>query len=246
MDLFEEKVEMHGLAMIGGTESYFYRVTGNNLECKLIDKLEVLRNKKQKKGGQSAPRFQRQRLGQINDYIKQVCDKINHCYSNVYLKELSYQSIIIVGIGEIKDHVKENDLLCDDVKKKIKSNIAVSRLEIEVVMPLVIPYIQESQHSEELKIMEKFMSHVTTESKRDVYGFKEVIDKINENLLDTLIYDENMLTTEQIKQIETLEFKGNMYKLQHHHQILSNFGGIVGILYFGMDNTFDEDNSIEL
>src|SRR3989442_6254095 len=99
----EENTIKYGLVLVEGEEVQFYQLCcdrGNIINHKLITKFAVYRDKRQKKGGQSAHRFQMNRLGQIDAYVKKISDTMNRIYDDTNIEK-----IVIAGSGDIKDQV---------------------------------------------------------------------------------------------------------------------------------------------
>lgn len=75
-DLLEPLYEDHeqfGLLLVHGEKSILYNLKGTQ-QVKL-DKIDLNRQKAQKKGGQSAPRIQRKQKSQVKQYVDYVCER---------------------------------------------------------------------------------------------------------------------------------------------------------------------------
>jgi len=207
-ELFEEDKKITGLLLVGGEETMFYKIIGDDdkIDYKLIDTLEVFRDNKQKKGGQSAPRFQRIRLEQITQYTKKI-----HTYAIKHFNNI--KEVIIAGYGEIKDNIKE------DIKGSFKllDTLTISTLDIN----LVIPKIKELFCNREDAIdIQKYIQDETI-----VFGV-DIKDMAEKKLLEKIFIDKTMVSDDILKKYETCQI------IKVRNRKLQEFGGIIGITYY--------------
>ncbi len=93
-----------GVAFILGHETRFYTVC--NTKRTLVDRYTIHRQKSQKKGGQSAQRFNRIHDNQVSEYITLVTKRIESLFPPSY-------HLLIAGTGEVYKHVHKSILLED-------------------------------------------------------------------------------------------------------------------------------------
>ncbi len=231
-DLYLEDTLQYGLVVIGGEDAEFHRITqsGKHIDSKLIEKFSVLRDKRQKKGGQSAHRFQMTRLGQINDYEKKICERMNKLFGDKKIL-----GIIIVGIGEIKDRIKGHNDLIVDINNKIKAVLAVSKLDMNEILPMIKPYIANSKLKDELKIVDNFMDIMRKNSDLVIYGLKEIETSLEESLIHTLLIHEDCERKDEL--IAMVKNKDKCKINEVNDSRIRDFGGIVGILYYKKTDT---------
>jgi peptide chain release factor subunit 1 len=224
LDLYRTNIPYYGMVIIGGTESWFYKISiGKMIDSKLLESIEVLRDKRQKKGGQSAYRFQMNRLGQMRDYTKKICEKINKYY-------LETEKIVIIGNGDMKTTIKDNEHLIPSVNNKIIGVISTPTLELTDILPIAVKYIKSI--SDENKIMKDFLEIMEKESGRVSFGYNEIVKYLNEGLLEKIIINEDSKYLEEIENIKKeLNSKCEIIKI-NDDQLNSKYGSMVGILWY--------------
>lgn len=230
--LFSEDAISHALIMIGGDETSYYQISWHNnkvVDRKLLERFTILRDKRQKNGGQSSHRFQMNRLLQIAAYIKRICEGMNKYYDTKKTSE-----IVIVGTGEVRDKIRDNIHLRPSVLEKIKSVDGISKLDIEEATTKFINIMSGSVSKENQKIVEVFMNHVIRSSGKIIYGEKEVIQYLETNMLETLIVNTDYKNMEEVEKLyKSNNKKCKFYKVNDTK--IHEFGGIVGILYYEID-----------
>lgn len=214
----------YGIILISGELTELYTI--NNTNYKLIDKISITRQKKQKKGGQSSQRFQRIRLNQINEYINLICLTID---KNYLIKDDGVRSnvkgLIIGGIGNIKDKVF--DRLIKHNHLTIKKKLNLNKFNIHDVIMASYDIFQGKDLNKEIKILKKFKEDLSKCDDRLVFG-KEVIEYLNNFMLKKIIIHEsielNINYDCQIIKISSLTNEGKIF--------FDNFNGMVGYKWY--------------
>jgi peptide chain release factor subunit 1 len=229
LELYEQDIPIYGMVIIGGTESWFYNFNlTTNIDTKLLEHIEVLRDKRQKKGGQSAHRFQMNRLGQMRDYTKKICEKMNKHYKNNG-KSKQIVSIIIVGVGDMKNTIKDNTDLIPDINNKINGVITAPTTELKDVLPVVDKHMRSLKI--ENKVMTEFLNLIETDPGKVSFGYTEVVKYLKEGMLEKIIVNNDCKYIEEIEELKkTLNSKVSIYKITDFQ--LEKFNGIVGILWY--------------
>lgn len=118
-----------GAVLISGEQTDLYRVHGTR--CDLLQRLTVHRQKRQKKGGQSAHRFQFLRLEQIQGYVKRIALALNRAFWDESTGKLTVEYIMVGGFGDIRPQVLACEHLLKPVLQAIKVNVAVSDMNVD-------------------------------------------------------------------------------------------------------------------
>lgn len=102
-----------GLVFITGKEYTIYKATKTNshFDCKKITSSTTRLPNKQKKGGQSAPRFQRLRLEAIEAYIKKVSEDVVASYMRDNNTIHTVSRLVILGPSSKKTLLSESSLV---------------------------------------------------------------------------------------------------------------------------------------
>jgi peptide subunit release factor 1 (eRF1) len=159
--------------------------TGDYIERKLVSKIKVDLQKRQKKGGQSAQRIGRIRDEKENKYIKEISEMIINSFLKNNHTVYECDNIIIAGPGELKKKVMETPL----VEQYYKNNIldVVSTQELTDTTILTIPFLESSQEND-LKIVKNLIDNA---DEKLVFG-KKIIKNIENNQLEYIFLDKNL------------------------------------------------------
>lgn len=95
----EENITGIVVAIIAGSWAEIYSIIGT--EVKRIERVDILREKSHKKGGQSAARFQANRMCQMRDYANLIEEKI---------RSLSADNIYIISNAGLGQKINLNDI----------------------------------------------------------------------------------------------------------------------------------------
>jgi peptide chain release factor subunit 1 len=222
INLYPDDYKTYGLVIISGEEVNYYELISECLKPIKCATITIHRLKKQKKGGQSAPRFQRTQLQQVIEYRKKIVDMMN-----VNVKP-NIDGIIIAGIGELKDTIKNHDDLYPDIKHKIKYVISISSIDIKHVLPIIKPYITEISKDDEKKIISEIIEMIRINPDKLLFGAQEIKEKLELELIQTLYINNK---TEPIIRDCNLN-KVNVITL--HDRALETWGSMIGVMRFNV------------
>jgi len=189
-----------------GEETHYYLYDGYYLEELREFEISLHRQKAHKKGGQSAPRFQRIRLNQIQEYVSKIEE-------NLFEIEKLYPKIekIIIGNGEIKDKISVSNLLGKIVYSNEEYLVKVKEI-IQSHSLLVDENLVKSW-------IEKLDSGLILYGKEEI---KENLDVVSQLLI--VPEEESNFT----------EFKGEKYLLDN--ELLRSYGGVLATRHFTLIN----------
>lgn len=227
MSLYE-KSDNYGVVLISGETTEFYLV--NDTIREMVDKITIMRNKKQKKGGQSSQRFQRIRLNQINEYVELITNKIIH---NYVIKDdgikLNIMGLIIGGIGPVKDSVVKS-IKDSAYNIPICKVFKIDKMDVKSVITKASDILQGVDVLKELSILEKVNDGIKNEETINnfVFGEKDVKNHLENFMLKEVIAHESVSIDIKYKciihKITSLTHEGEMF--------LKNYQGIVGIKWY--------------
>ncbi len=120
-------MNVYGLITIDVREAYWGFLRGDHVEFKGSATANV--SSKQKKGGQSAPRFQRGRQIAINEFFARVGEHA----STVFLSERDYfkrfRGVLIGGQTPTRENFLEGDYLNHEVQQRVIGLVEVARTD---------------------------------------------------------------------------------------------------------------------
>jgi peptide subunit release factor 1 (eRF1) len=219
-EFFEEDTTKIGLLIIAGEDAYYYDIFGkHHIDQKLIYHLETFRNKKQKKGGQSAPRFQRIRLEQITLFVKKIME-----YTIKYFRE--YDKIFIFSASDIKHQFLEYFNTDPVMKQKLVNqiyNIAGTNVELthDIIRSNILSDDADGDYTEYFNDL--LLKDIL------VYGMDDINKNLDDKILETIYIDKDQ--TELYEQIKEKAIdKCKIIRIKN--TMVSNFGNILGVRFY--------------
>jgi peptide subunit release factor 1 (eRF1) len=229
INLYNDDHKTYGLLIVSGEETIYYELLGKEcLETKKIASTSVHRLKKQKKGGQRAPLYQRARLEQVSLYVKKIIELLNKNVKD------SVSGIVIAGIGEIKDMIKSHDVLYPSVKQKIKTVVSTSTIEVDKVLSLIKQHFVIINNNDEKKTIEKIQNIIALNPDKLIFGIKEIREKTELGMVETIYLNPKMES--KIKELNLN--KVEIIKIDD--KILEQWGSIIGVLRFVIEESYSD------
>jgi peptide chain release factor subunit 1 len=226
----------YGIVLIGGDETLFYKFHGNHYA--LIDRIGLCRQKKQKCGGQSAPRFSRIREGQILSYTKLIIEKLVKNFVNGDLNKLNIIGLIIAG-NDMKDKLLTDEDLPYLIKSNILKSMTVNELDIVRVIHNSMDVINKNS-SDFDKILDEFLEAFSRSSNNIVYGKEETFEKIREKQMKTLIITSDLYESLSDTIDKSIAHTGcKLVIINQFNKSFNTFRGLSGIGGFTWFGTYD-------
>ncbi|KAG2472742.1 MAG: Peptide chain release factor subunit 1 [Nitrosopumilales archaeon] len=156
------------------------------------DKIEVLSQTgsgvagKHRQGGQSAKRFQKLREMEITYYFNRIAGTTKEYFIDIY----PVKGLIISGPGPTKEDFVNGNYLEYRLQEMIISTIDCSYSGSEGIREAFVKsedILSDFRMVEEKKIVEKLFQHINSHSGLGVYGLKEIIELLKNNVVDTVI-----------------------------------------------------------
>ncbi len=187
MAMLEEKV-VYGLIVIDRRESYIGFLRGNRIEP--MSGVTSTVPGKQRKGGQSAMRFQRLRLIAINEYYKKVGDRA----SEIFMAEKDFferfKGVLIGGPTPTKEEFADGDYLHHELQKRIVGLFDVSYTNESGLAELVDAAqdaLRGVEVMKEKQVMDRFFKELVKDDGLAAYGEESVRHNLEMGAVDTLL-----------------------------------------------------------
>ncbi|MCP1715635.1 peptide chain release factor subunit 1 [Methanocalculus alkaliphilus] len=185
--MLEEKF-VYGLLVLDRRESYWGFLRGNRIEP--ISGTTSTVPGKQRKGGQSAARFERLRLIAINEYYKKVGERA----SETFLAEKDFferfKGVLIGGPTPTKEEFAAGDYLHHEVKKKMLGLFDVAYTNESGLAELVDAAgeaLKGVDLMREKAIMSKFFKELTKDNGVAAYGEESIRKNLEAGAVDILL-----------------------------------------------------------
>lgn len=213
----------YGVLYLDGCEYSFYVLNGSELyEVTKTTRKRLPRT--HKRGGQSQNRIARLRQEAINVYLT----KINEASVDLFIDEATslpkIKGLIIIGAGNKKDQFTHK--LDPRLSTIVLSVVTSDHLDTDTVVQIVDESI--SRHNE------RIIKNVLADNTRLEYGHKEVLAKLDDGLLETIIITQEKLDELTKMQID-IKQKSQDVSCQIH--IINNYdvqqmGGIIARTWY--------------
>ncbi|MDI6902983.1 MAG: peptide chain release factor aRF-1 [Methanocellales archaeon] len=232
-DMLEEK-KTFGLMVLDRREA-----TIGLLHGKHVDAIKHMTSNvpgKQRKGGQSARRFERLRLIAINEFYKRIGDKANE----IFLATEEMEGILIGGPSPTKEEFIDGEYLHHELQQKILGAFDVSYTDESGLYELLDAsheVLADLDLMREKKLMNRFMEEIVSDKGLAAYGKDHVRKNIKMGAVDTLLLSED-LGPELVAELSQLaEQKGSAIEFistdfEEGEQLMSAFGGVAALLRF--------------
>lgn len=182
-----EETESYGMLVIDTSEADIGVLKGKRVEPK--QHIESMVPGKSKPGGQSAQRFERVRRGLLDDYLKNVSERIKSVFD---LDEL--KGLLIGGPGPLKEKLVNDDYLPKKVQDKIiavESTSYTGQQGFEELLERSQEQLQETKMQKERELMKKFFNELR-EGGKVAYGLESVLRSIKLGAAEKLLMSEEV------------------------------------------------------
>jgi peptide chain release factor subunit 1 len=185
-EMLKEK-KTFGLLVLDKREATIGLLIGKRIEMKKHVTSSV--PGKQRKGGQSARRFERLREIAIEDFYKRVGKHTN----DILLSLSDLQGILIGGSGPTKDEFMKGNHLHYELQKKILGGFNVAytnEFGLGELVDAAQDKLSELDLMREKRLMSRFMRELVNNS--TAYGEEMIREKIMEGAVDVLLISEDL------------------------------------------------------
>lgn len=224
----------YGLVVVDTKEATFGILRGKKID--VIKRERSLVPGKTRKGGSSAPRFQRVRENLLRDWLK----KVSYLIKDLYLGIEDLKGIIIGGPGPIKEMLYE-EYIDAETKKKILGVVDTCYTDeygLKEILQRGSHLLSGEEIIKEKKIVNSFFEHIAKDDGLAVYGEDETMKMLEFGALSYLLISEDY-DPEKIREFirKAKEYGTQVFivsKDTEEGAQFSRFCGIGGILRFKM------------
>lgn len=189
-EMLEEK-KTFGLLVVDRREATVGLLRGKTIEAH--KHLTSTVPGKQRKGGQSARRFQQLRLIAIHDFYKRIGDSASEIYLSVDHKDL--EGVLIGGPSPTKEEFFEGEFFHHEIQKKIIGLFDVAYTDesgLYELMDAASDALQDLELIKEKRIMQRFMRELVSDRGLASYGDQQVRANLEMGAADTLLISEDL------------------------------------------------------
>jgi peptide chain release factor subunit 1 len=181
---------------------------------------------KQRKGGQSAQRFQQLRLIAIHDFYKRIGDAASEIFMTVDMKD--FEGILLGGPSPTKEEFQSGEFLHHELQKKILGLFDVAYTDESGLQELVNAASERLQDLDlmvEKNLMQKFFRELVSDSGKAAYGEEVVRQNLMIGAVEKLLISED-LRSERIKvRCTTGDYEDNITREnQPDQESVNDFG----------------------
>lgn len=148
---------------------------------------------KQRKGGQSAQRFQQLRLIAINEFYNRIAETANKVFLEIDHKD--FEGVLIGGPSPTKEEFERGEYLHHELQKKIIGLYDVAYTDesgLSELFDKAGDTLSGIDVVKEKRIMERFMKELVNDSGLASYGEKQVRENLKMGAVDTLLLSEDL------------------------------------------------------
>ncbi|ADE35543.1 peptide chain release factor aRF-1 [Methanohalophilus mahii] len=187
----------YGLLVLDRREATIGLLTGKHIEP--YRNLTSTVPGKQRKGGQSAQRFQQLRLIAIHDFYKRIGDAASEIFLTVDMKD--FEGILLGGPSPTKEEFQSGEFLHHELQRKILGLFDVAYTDESGLQELVNAASERLQDLDlmvEKNLMQKFFKELVSDSGKAAYGEEVVRQNLMIGAVEILLISED-LRSERIK-----------------------------------------------
>jgi len=161
------------------------------------NRIEVLRETssgvagKHRQGGQSARRFERLREMELTYYFNRVAEVTKEFFIDIY----PVKGLIISGPGPTKEDFLKSNYLEYRLQDKVIATLDSSYSGSEGIREAFVKaqdVLADFRLVEEKKLVEKLFREINSHSGLGVYGLKDIINYLKNNVADTILVNDDI------------------------------------------------------
>jgi peptide subunit release factor 1 (eRF1) len=187
----------YGIVLISGNGFMFYKLvkSGSHVDTNCIYNSTVKLQKRQKKGGQSAPRIERLREEKEHIYIKKVSEKMIDTFMIDNKTKLNVDCIIVGGPAQMKQKVidlPENKKMLGHSIKKVVDTAEINNTTVWNVYEKCIDIITNNEENDAIILIQDIKNMMNLADNRLIYGINDVINNLQSCSIQKLLISSNI------------------------------------------------------
>jgi len=189
-DMLTDKMT-YGLLVLDRREATVGLLKGKRIEA--MDHMTSNVPGKQRKGGQSAHRFQQLRLIAIHDFYKRIGDAASKVFLAVDHKHL--EAVLIGGPSPTKEEFEDGEYFHHELQKKVLGLFDTSYTDESGLSELVdnaSDALMNLDVIKEKKLMERFLKELVSDNGLAAYGEDEVRSNLQMGSVEVLLMSEDL------------------------------------------------------
>lgn len=235
LEMYEEE-DKFGIVLVSGETCRIYTVikSGDHTQIKEEKNAQVHQLKGHKKGGQSAPRFQRLRDENEEAQIKKVAEHMVNAYWNHELSTVTVSSIMIGGPAEFKNKVREHPLIKQFFNSAIVGVVTTGSIDDKLVDKVYYDnkdLFVNVKDKESLKVISEIEKLIERGDDKLIFGFDEARENLAMCLLDKLVVN-NTVPEEDKRSLVNLNQHGCKLHLVNPSCLQKIGVDIVGVKFY--------------
>ncbi len=185
--------ETFGFIIINGEGALYAFVTGS--QTQIITKFEVQLPKKQAKGGQSAPRFQRLRLLAGDAYVKKAAETATRCFISNNIPNV--KGLILAGSAQFKEKLATSPDFDSRLRLKILGTLDISygmTSGLQQAIGLSADMIKDVAIVKEKKVIQEWMMMCASieDSNKVCFGAATTLRLLESGVVERLLVNDQL------------------------------------------------------
>jgi len=192
-----KKDSKYGLVLISGNRTICYLITksGTHISEKVLDDTSVKLQRRQRKGGSSAPRYGRIREEKEHHYVNKIVNMIIDNYMIDNNEKYLVNGIILAGPAEMKHKVSKEDKFKQYFDDRLLGIINAERVDEQVIWEIhgkCLELFGEKEDKEVCDVCKKIDILINVASNKLVFGFKDNFEELKSCNLEYMMIDVNL------------------------------------------------------
>ena len=163
---------------------------------------------KQRKGGQSAHRFQQLRLIAIHDFYKRIGNAASEVFLTIDHKD--FEGVLIGGPSPTKEEFEAGEYLHHEIEKKIVGLFDVAYTDesgLSELMNAASEKLADLDLMVEKKLMQRFFVELVSDSGKTSYGIEQIRANLEVGAVDVLLISEDLRVEKDVIKCGSCEYE---------------------------------------
>jgi peptide chain release factor subunit 1 len=201
-----KEAKTYGLLVLDRREATVGLLTGKQIEA--FRNMTSTVPGKQRKGGQSAHRFQQLRLIAIHDFYKRIGDAASEVFLTVDQKD--FEGVLIGGPSPTKEEFESGNFFHHEIEKKVLGLFDVAYTDESGLSELVNAASERLEDLDlmvEKKLMQQFFRELVSDSGKATYGEDNVRENLIIGAVDILLISEDLRSVRETVKCTSCDYE---------------------------------------